>query len=152
MKNCKSSKNWWILTFFMSEVAVDTTMKASAVAVSPHLCNNSPYRPCPIIMDIAKQNCRGGNGSISLKKQQIWSNQAIGSSQRMWWWGRWQRSWFCNYIFCVRGDEAMGATEIIIVWNCGWLCWVGTGCTVHIIFCPTIWSGLITGVAQIFNT
>ncbi len=151
-KDCKSSKNWWILTFFMSEVAGDITMKMAAAAASPHLCNNPPCRPRPIITDIAKQICRGGNGSISLKKQRIWLNQAGGLSQRLLRWGWWRWSWCCNYIFRVRGDEAAGATEIVIVQNYGWLCWVGTGCTVHIIFCPTVWSGLITGVAQIFNT
>jgi hypothetical protein len=124
---CKFSKNWWTLTFFMSEVAGDTTMKAATAAVSSHLCNNPPCRPCPVISVVAKQNCRGENGSISLKNQRIWSNQAVCLLQNMWRWGRWRRSWCCNYIFRVRGDEAAWVTEIVIVRNCGWLCRVRYG-------------------------
>ena len=98
--------------------------------VSLPLCNNYPCPPCPIISDIMQQNCGCGNGAISLKKQTIWLNQAGGSSQRMWRWGRWQQSWCCYHIFHVRGDEAAGATEIIIMQNCVVLCRVGMGCAV----------------------
>ena len=39
---CKSSKKWWILTFFMPEVTGDISTRAVAAVVSPHLCKNSP--------------------------------------------------------------------------------------------------------------
>ena len=54
----------------MPEVTVNIRMWAVAAAASPHLCNNPPCPPCPTITDTRQQNCRGGNGVISLKNSE----------------------------------------------------------------------------------
>ena len=88
-----------------------------------------PCPPCPNIMDTRQQNCCGGNGAVSLKKQRISRIQVGWLLRRMWQWGQWQQSWYCSHIFPVRGDGVVRGTEIVMVWNCEVLCSVRMVCT-----------------------
>ena len=95
-----SSNKWWITFLSMWKVTGDISVKAMA-AVPPH---THPAPPLSHHHGPLPKSRRDGNGATSLKKQQIWPNQAGESSQGMWWWERWRRSWCCNHIFCVRSE------------------------------------------------
>ena len=85
--------------------------------------------PCPIITDTTEQNCRGGNGAVTLKKTVnliVPSGRIVAEDVVV-------RAMAADLVlqsyFLVRRDGAVGATEILMVLHCEVLCCVRTVCT-----------------------